>query len=92
MGGLPGLGPDCPSLELIGVTGSELGCPGCGCLKSFKKRDLKYDIGYASDPDLWDRGRLRFLELNVSGKLTNQRTSSLPPRIDDPNNLKEKNQ
>ena len=60
-------------------------------IKYFHPALIKYDVNYQSDPDLADRGRIRFPDLCVAEKIGKTRTASPPPRRDDPNNLFEEN-
>ena len=62
-----------------------------GCLKLPEDRKMTYNINYVADPDVNDRGRLRFPGLNVSGEWKAHRTCSPPPRSDDPDNLIDEN-
>ena len=48
------------------------------CLRPFKKQDIRLDVAYVPDPDLTDRGRLRFPNLNVKAITSRSRTMSPP--------------
>ena len=80
-----------PALPMVFDPALVMPEPKKACLKPFEKEKLRYDVGYVTDPDIWDRGRLRFPSLNVTGSWTSKRTASPPPRQDDPNGLNEEN-
>ena len=60
-------------------------------MKKFDKTKIRYDHNYNPDPDLKDRGHIRFPDLNTKKRIGQYRTPSPPPRPDDPNELREEN-
>ena len=70
----------------------EFGKPTKGCLKKFKEDDILIDkYGGVFDPDVADRGRIRFPDLDTSVRVGNSRAASPPPRPDDPDGLRDEN-
>ena len=66
--------------------------PGKGILKPFKMEDiLIHKYGTIQDPDMMDRGRIRFPELCTAVRTSLTRTPSPPPRPDDPDGIRDEN-
>ena len=62
------------------------------CIKPFKIEDIRiYKYTSLQDPDVEDRGRIRFPNLCTKHRVGTSRTASPPPRPDDPNGLREEN-
>ena len=64
---------------------------GRSCLKRFNRQKIKYDYNYSPDPDINDRGHVRFPNLVTSKRVGTSRTASPPPRPDDPDGLRLEN-
>ena len=64
---------------------------GRSILKKTEAKEMRFDRNYTPDPDLHDRGHIRFPNLNTSKRIGVSRTASPPPRPDDPDKLREEN-
>ena len=66
--------------------------PGKPAIKPFKMGDIKiHRYAVLQDPDVEDRGRIRFPNLCTKFRVGTNRTASPPPRPDDPDGLREEN-
>ena len=81
-----------PAMALVDDDSWEFPEPTKGCLKPFRVADILINnYTYQQDPDIADRGRIRFPELCTAIRESTSRAASPPPRPDDPDNTREEN-
>ena len=79
-----------PAMPLV-WTAYEFPKPKRSCLKKYDQKNIRLDFNYMPDPDINDRGYVRFPNLNTAKRTSKSRTASPPPRPDDPDGLRDEN-